>query len=126
MAILLKNPAPGHWAEFTHGAGLRCVEYGPDGRRVPDEKVQQCCDYRQHFNREEKSLKALDPMMVWSTPIADGYAHYFVVGEEPRLTVRHIPYMDQYRALPATIRGLGMIEILMMRRNKKRHPALFT
>lgn len=124
MATLLKNPAPGHWSEPTP-EGMRCVEYGPGGERVPDEDVIQCCDFRKHLEREEKSLKALDPMMVWSTPIADAYAHYFIVEEEPRLTVRHIPYMDAYRALPATIRGLGMVEVLLMRRIKKRHPTLF-
>jgi len=38
--------------------------------------------------------------------VADGYAVYVVTEEEP-LTLRHVPYGDEYQADPATIRGVN-------------------
>lgn len=50
---------------------------------------------------------------VWSSPIADGKAHYLVVFDNGKsVKLQHIPYADCWQVPDALIRGLRRADVL--------------
>lgn len=58
------------------------------------------------------------------TPVADGYACYFVLSTKP-LELVHVP-TDEYHADPVWIRGLRLSDIKQMAEQAKRIRAIFS
>ena len=116
MAIELHGYAPGHWSAKTDTGNTlydenrktRCVDVDDTGKMVP---VGQCESWKDHCHREVASLRSLaDADRVWSTPIVDGAAYYYIYSEQP-LQLIFINCLDAYRAMAATIRGLWLEDI---------------
>ena len=113
MAELIEALPPGHW---SLGYDKGCVDVGADGVALPPEQTHQCADpWDEHMARERAAFEAIDPDRVWSSPVGDGYAYYYIHSESP-LVLSHIPYLDGYRVLPPTIRGLRLEDIELDRR----------
>ena len=109
MATVKKNAGvPGHWTGRSSADQQSCVEFGKDGRWADEQ--HQCASLREHIGRENASLEELTPERVWSTPVADSKAFYYILSEKP-LTLVHIPYGDGYRADPILIRGLRLKDV---------------
>ncbi len=107
MATLSKDPAPGHWKLHENGE-YRCADVDRQGN--VSYHAPQCPSWQVHDQREQESLEALIPSRVWQTPVADGYAIYYITSQEP-LEIAHVPFGDAYRAHPALIRGITAEEI---------------
>lgn len=90
MARLDKKPYPGEW------------------RRKEGESSKE------HFERTNALYFAIPRERVFRTPVADGYAHYFIKKVSP-LVLQHIPCDDAYEAHPALIRGLRTSDVLTWR-----------
>ena len=127
MASEIGGYAPGHWSQKAPDGGTFyekdtystvCVDVGSNGRERPSPR--KCDGWKEHADLTTTSLDALiNAGRVWSTPVADGYAHYYIVSEDP-LTLISINYMDAYRAHPAMIRGLTLDDVEAERRFRQR------
>ena len=107
MARLIDRTPRGHW----YLGDRKCGTFDDDGNLIPASQCGGDTFSEEHLQLENGSLKALeDENRVWSTPIADGAAYYYIQSERP-LTVTHIPYGDCYHAAPATVRGLRMSHV---------------
>jgi len=56
---------------------------------------------------------------LFGLPYADGQAFYRVVSVKP-LKLQHIPYGDGWMALPSTIRGLRVDDVIQLVKRMKR------
>lgn len=77
--------------------------------------------FDQFLMRTDEMFDAIDSGKKISFPIADGYAHYFIIDTGPVMRLQHIPYGDAYRASPETLNGLTASSI---RPRLKRTPSL--
>ena len=68
--------------------------------------------WKQHLEAEEQALQDIKDRggKLWRYPVADGYAHYEVVKENP-LTLKYIPYLDCWEAPSFAIRGLRLEDV---------------
>jgi len=104
MAKLLKTPAKGHWDMTSYGRWR-------NGSSLPS-----CgCSYDECSTKVNADLEAIDDDNIMRFHVADGYALYEVVKEQP-LTIRHIPCFDAYEAEPALIRGLRYDDLVKQRK----------
>ena len=122
MARLSKRPAPGHWKLPDKTGKTRCADVKQNGDVTFPE--QGCPNWKNHMEREASSLSQLPADRLWRTPVADGYAYYYVQSREP-IYLAHIPYGDAYRAPPALIRGLRKNELAQDIRREKIFRELF-
>lgn len=89
-------------------------------------------DYRQYSEAEKEAFEQLQseqPMkpeaglegFLLKFQVADGYAWYRVVNEDP-LKIQHVPYLDGYKSRKETIRGIRRDTVIeqMERRRKMR------
>ena len=104
MARLLKIPAKGHWDETTYGRWR-------NGSSLPP---CDCNHFRECFAKADADLDAIGEDNIMRFQVADGYALYEVVKEQP-LTLRHIPHSDAYEAHPALLRGLEYSDLVQQR-----------
>jgi len=104
MARLLKTPAKGHWDETSYGRWR-------NGSSLPPCK---CNNYEECYARCEADLESIGQGNIMRFQVADGYALYEVLKEQP-LTIRHIPYSDAYEAHPALLRGLEYSDLVQQR-----------
>ena len=117
MAKLSNVNVPGHWHR-REGWNSICVEFDDNGNPMD---VEPCVDWNERYEKETASLDALPGDRVWSTPVADDSARYYIVSKRP-FTLAHIPYLDGYQAHPALIRGLRLKDV---QREKDAWNALF-
>jgi hypothetical protein len=89
-----------------------------------DWEFKQGESFEVYEKRTDALLKAIPADKIISFPIADGRAMYYVDSIRP-LRLRHIPYGDAYRVLPATLRGLRPADVERMIAADKGMRALF-
>ena len=95
---------PGHW--FTDDG---CATFDEKGIGRPDSRCDG--DFVEHHKLSDGLMDAQrEQDKVWTTPVADGSAYYFVHSIRP-LVLAHMPFLDGYRALPALLRGLTTEEV---------------
>lgn len=106
MARLCRNLPPGHWHDLTLPPGRGgCIQVDHNGRQSPSPR--QCPDTEAELNAELTSLQALPKHRLWSTPVDDGHAYYYVRSETP-LVVLHVPYGDRWQAHPSLLKTLSL------------------
>lgn len=105
MARLLKIPAKGHWDFTTYGRWRNGSSLPPCSCNYSEECRSRC----------KADLDAIGAGNVMSFNVADGFAMYEVVREQP-LTLRHIPEGDAYEAHPALLRGLQYSDLVQQRK----------
>lgn len=76
-------------------------------------------------NRQNEAFDAIPEDRIIRTPVADGYAYYFVDSMKP-LVLRHIPYGDAWHASAVWIRGLRAEDVSQMIDRDKRMKELFS
>lgn len=123
MALEIDGYAPGHWSKKGPDGGNYyamdtygpfCVDIDENGQELPS--PHQCGDWKEHAQVSGESLRALaEADCLWSTPMADGHAYYYIHCEDP-LTLVFINFMDAYRAHPALIKGLDLSHVEEERR----------
>jgi hypothetical protein len=62
-------------------------------------------DWNEYFAEQEKALDEIPVEKLYSYPVADGRALYYIVSMSP-LVLQHIPFLDAYQLPMAHIRGL--------------------
>ena len=115
MARLIEALPPGHWTGSYLPQDTGCVDVDEHGQVMPVGDGPPCDDLIEHCRLGQASLDAIDPDKLWMAPVGDGYAYYLIHSEEP-LVISHIPFLDAYRAMPATLRGLARDDIEQERR----------
>ena len=118
MAKISDVYPPGHWHMYK-GRDFICVEVDDRGRPV---EVETCGSWSERSEKEDASMDALPADRVWSTPVADDQARYYIVSKRP-FVLAHIPYLDGYQAHPALLRGLRLKDV---QREKDAWSALMT
>ena len=71
---------PGHWRDGSDC----CIENDAHGHPLPAANVRQCADFDEHWKLEQASFEALLPEHVYSTPVADSAAYYYIVSDRAR------------------------------------------
>lgn len=72
---------------------------------------QYTSNWEESYLKQEEALRKIPMEKLYLTPVADGYAHYYIESLTP-LVLRHIPFGDAWQANPALIRGLRKQDIL--------------
>ena len=104
QAQLIDRTPPGHW--FTDDG---CATFDQKGIGRPDSRCDG--DIVEHYKLADLLMQAeRERDKVWSTPVADGSAYYYIHSTRP-LVLAHMPFLDGYRALPALLRGLTPEEV---------------
>lgn len=123
MARLCRNLPPGHWHQTVKTPdNNRCIQVDENGVQGPAE--HPCPSFQQEMDAEFQSLSSLPKDRMWRTPIADGYAYYYVRSEKP-LVLLHVPYGDRWQAHSAFIRGLNLKDIKQHVEAERRIEELF-
>ena len=114
---------PGHWHQPVNKLNdSRCIDVDDNGVRTPAQN--SCPNFHQEMETENQSLRALPRDRVWKTPVADGFAYYYIRSEKP-LVVLHIPYSDRWQAHPALLRGITLKEMRAQITTETRMEQLF-
>jgi len=68
-------------------------------------------NFTRYFNDSDEALSKIPVEKLYSYPVADGHAYYYIVSLSP-LTLQHIDYMDGWELPDAHIRGLRQKDVL--------------
>jgi len=80
-------------------------------KAIEEKSYVEVVDWKMRLRLEETALKLIEARTtVFRHHVADGYAYYEVVKMAP-LTLRHIPYLDDWEAPDYVIRGLRVQDI---------------
>jgi len=80
----------------------------------PFPKWEDFTNMHDYFDAQDKALEEIPEDRLYSSPVADGQAMYFIVSDNP-LVLRHIPFGDAYQLPYAHVRGLRLSDINLHR-----------
>jgi hypothetical protein len=91
----------------------------------PFPTIESCGnDWDKFYKESENKLNEIPVEKLYSYPVADGQAFYYVVSLSP-LVLQYIPYLDNYQLPYAHIRGLRRVDVEQYVLRNKRFGGIF-
>ena len=111
MAELAEGYPPGHWRTGDQkDANHYCIDVDQDRHPAHPYDTPRCFYHIHHLEREADSFHAIDQDRLWSTPVPQGQAFYYIVSEEPLVLVP-VPFGDRRLAPAEQIQALTLDQV---------------